>query len=104
MAEPTFLAKLYDEFLAASPDLVNPASAVFIAWAEKWLAAHPPVGTGFADGTSALTVRFQDGSQYPLYVNTVNVSNGPSVQITGQADKVGRGGIVASAAVPITGK
>lgn len=104
MAEQTFLAKLYDEFLASSPDLVSPPVAVFIEWAENWLATHPPVGTGFADGTSAITVRFQNGDQYPLSQQTAFATDaGRGVQITGQASKNGKGGIVASAAIPITG-
>lgn len=101
MAEQTFLAKLHEEFLKS--DDAPPDASVFIQWAEKWLSAHPPIGTGFAEGTSALTIRFQDGSQYPLYANPENNFVRSSVQITGQAIKGGKSGIVASPSFPITG-
>jgi hypothetical protein len=103
MASTTFLAKLYDEFLKS--DSADPRADAFIAWAEKWLQDHPPAGTGFADGSSAVTIRFQDGAQYPLFVVTEEASSaGRSFSITGQPDKVNKGGIVQSNAVPITGR
>lgn len=101
MAEETLLQKLHDEFMRS--DAADPRADVFIVWAENWLSSHQVIGTGFADGTSALTIRFQDGSQCPLYANMSNNTIGASVQITGQASKGGKGGIVASTAVPITG-
>lgn len=102
MAEPTFLEKLYDEFLKS--DNNDPRADKFIEWADDWLAKNPPVGTGFADGTSAITVRFQNGDQYSLSKQVAFATDaGRGVQITGQANKGGKGGIVASAAIPITG-
>lgn len=102
MAEQSFLDKLREEFIKAgnSPS----ACETFISWSDEWLTKNPPVGTGFADGTSAITVRFQNGDQYPLAKQEVFIADaGRGVQITGQSNKGGKGGIVASAAVPITG-
>ena len=102
MANQTFLAKLYEEFLKS--DAADHRADMFIEWAEAWLSKNPPVGTGFADGTSAVAVRFQNGDQYPLSsAQAPDGVRGRSVQITGQADKVNKGGIVASPAVQITG-
>lgn len=103
MPSQTFFEKLHETFIAANPN-GQPTAADFCAWCEKWLAAHPPAGTGFADGVSALAIRFQDGNQYPLYnVANVEASRGASFSITGQQDKQGKGGVVASPSFPITG-
>lgn len=101
MAEQSLLDKLREEFLKAGNEAA--ACDTFIAWSDAWLVKNPPVGTGFSDGTSAITVRFQNGDQYPLAKQSVFSVDVTSMPITGQADKRGRGGIVASAAVPITG-
>jgi hypothetical protein len=101
MADQSFLDKLREEFVKAGNSA--DACAAFVAWSDEWLAKNPPVGTGFAEGTSAITVRFQSGDQYPLSKQATFSTDVRGVQITGQADKSGRGGIVASAAVPITG-
>lgn len=102
MASQTFLAKLYDEFLKS--DAADPRASAFLEWAETWLAKNPPVGTGFADGTSAITVRFQNGDQYPLSsAQTADQIRGRSFQITGQADKLNKSGTVSSPSVQITG-
>lgn len=102
MAEHTFLTKLYDEFLKS--DNADNRADKFVEWADAWLVKNSPVGTGFADGTSAITVRFQNGDQYPLSKQGAFVVDaGRGVQITGQASKSGKGGVVTSAAVPITG-
>lgn len=104
MSSQTFFDKLKEEYAAATSQTHTAVVDDFCAWVEKWLAAHPPAGTGFADGVSAIAVRFQDGNQYPLY-NALDVerSRGRSFSITGQQDKTGKGGIAPSSSFPITG-
>lgn len=101
MADQSFLDKLREEFVKAGN---SPSDCeMFISWSDAWLTKNPPVGTGFAEGTSAITVRFQNGDQYPLAKQAAFSTDTRGVQITGQADKGGKSGIVVSAAVPITG-
>lgn len=107
MSNQTFFDKLKEEYALAAPPMEVPSTevAAFCAWAEKWLTAHPPAGTGFADGTSAIAIRFQDGNQYPLYNSAAaETAQGRSFSITGQQSKAGKGGIVASPSFPITGE
>lgn len=109
MANQTLFDKLLAEYAVdrgvSTCDFGAIPAVDFCAWAADWLSQHPPVGTGFADGNSAITIRFQDGEQYPLYSNlSGNITSAPGMQITGQPDKLGKGGIVASTSVPITGK
>lgn len=104
MTEHTLLSKLAAVFAEENPDVdqsVRDAIAAFIAWSEQWLVKNQPVGTGFAEGTSAITLRFQNGDQYPVTAASDGVSPTFGVQITGQADK---NGMPKSNAFQITGK
>lgn len=100
MASQTLLAHLatvYADQFGQKSDVGD-----FVAWAEAALAANAPVGTGFADGSGAITVRLQSGDQYALCQTPAAQTQAfASVPITGQADR--KGGMIPSTDIPITG-